>query len=98
MTTNVVLPPRGMVPNAVAAHALLDDSPRRPAMVGVAVGLVFFVGFLGWAGFATGDHTLELSVGGVVAASAPFRVTPAAVAAAVESPAAPSCVARSVSA
>lgn len=49
------------------------------------------------AGFATGDHTLELSVGGVVAASAPFRVTPAAVAAAVESPAAPSCVARSVS-
>ncbi|MDJ0275584.1 HlyD family type I secretion periplasmic adaptor subunit [Sphingomonas sp. 2R-10] len=55
MTTNVVLPPRGIVPNAVAAHALLDDSPRRPAMVGVAVGLVFFVGFLGWAGFARLD-------------------------------------------
>lgn len=72
----------------------------EPVMIGTATadagGRVSF----SWAvpaGFATGDHTLELSVGGAVAASAPFRVTAAAVAAAVESPAEPSCVARSVS-
>ncbi len=55
MASEVIIPPRSAVSNAVAAHALLDDSPRRPATLGVTVGLLFFVGFLGWAGFARLD-------------------------------------------
>lgn len=50
--------------------------------------------------FAAGPHTLELSVGGAVAASAPFTVVAAIMpptAAAPEAPAAPSCLARAVS-
>lgn len=49
------------------------------------------------ADFPTGAHTVELSVNGAVAASAPFSVTAAAVVPAVEQVAAPVCVARAVS-
>ena len=49
------------------------------------------------ADFAAGAHTLTLSVGGAVIASAPFTVTAAAVLPAVETPAVESCVAQSVS-
>ncbi|MDD7928442.1 HtaA domain-containing protein [Microbacterium thalli] len=48
-------------------------------------------------GFAAGAHTLELSVGGTVVASAGFTVTAAVVTPAIETVPMPSCVARSVS-
>lgn len=50
-----VLPSRSVLPSASMAHALLDDSPRQSAMAGLAVGALFFVGFLGWAGVARLD-------------------------------------------
>jgi LPXTG-motif cell wall-anchored protein len=48
------------------------------------------------ADFAAGAHTVTLSVGGTVVASAPFTVSAAAVLPAVETPAVESCVAQSV--
>lgn len=55
MADVAVVPFRSVLPSASMAHALLDDSPRQSAMAGLAVGALFFVGFLGWAGVARLD-------------------------------------------
>jgi HlyD family secretion protein len=55
MAGDIIVPNRGRAPTASMAHALLDDSPRRSASAGIVVGVMFFVGFLGWAGFARLD-------------------------------------------